>query len=68
MMIHARTVWDHFQIQNLAEYSNLFIKCEKYRNLYMKGYGLDPANYYSCPGFAWDAMLKFTKVELELLI
>ena len=21
-------------------------------------YNLDPAHYFSCPGFAWDAMLK----------
>jgi len=30
-------------------------------------YGLNPANYYSAPGLSWDALLKKTGVELELL-
>jgi hypothetical protein len=29
--------------------------------------GLDPAHYIGLPSLAWDAMLKFTAVELELL-
>ena len=28
---------------------------------------LDPAWYFSAPGLAWDAVLKITKVRLELL-
>ena len=28
---------------------------------------MDPAWYYSAPGLAWDAALKITKVQLELL-
>ena len=30
-------------------------------------YKLDTGHYYSAPGFAWDAFLKYTKVELELI-
>ncbi|XP_077270952.1 uncharacterized protein LOC143902124 [Temnothorax americanus] len=30
-------------------------------------YGLDPAYYYTLPGFTWDAMLKHTCVNFELL-
>ena len=33
----------------------------------MNHYGLDPAWYFTEPGLAWDATLKITKVELELL-
>ena len=33
----------------------------------MNHYGLDPAGHFSVPGFAWDATLKITKIELELL-
>lgn len=30
-------------------------------------YELDPGHYYTAPGFTSDCMLKYTKVELELL-
>ena len=33
----------------------------------MNLYGLDPAWYFSATGLAWDAALKITKVQLELL-
>ena len=33
----------------------------------MKHYKLDPSHYYTAPGLAWDACLKETKQELELL-
>ena len=33
----------------------------------MEKYGLDPAHYYTAPGLSWDALLKMTGVELELL-
>ena len=33
----------------------------------MNHYGLDPTWYFSAPGLAWDATLKITKVQLELL-
>ena len=33
----------------------------------MKYYKLDPCNYYTAPGLAWDACLKLTKQELQLL-
>ena len=33
----------------------------------MNHYGLDSGWYFSAPGLAWDATLKITKVQLELL-
>ena len=30
-------------------------------------YNLDLAHYFSCPGFAWDAMLKMTGINIELI-
>ncbi len=32
-----------------------------------KEFGLDIAEYYTLPGVSHDAMLKFTKVEIELI-
>ena len=33
----------------------------------MNHYGLDPAWYFIASGLAWNATLKITKVQLELL-
>ena len=33
----------------------------------MDNYELDLAWYYTAPGLAWDALLKITKAELELI-
>ncbi|XP_071055118.1 uncharacterized protein [Onthophagus taurus] len=73
---HAQTVWEKFNCQNLKDYSDLYLKTdvllladvfEKFRQVCFKTYDLDPAHYYTAPGLSWDAMLKFTKIKLELL-
>ena len=40
---------------------------KRFRNVCLQHYKLDPAWYYSAPGVFWDAMLKLTEVDLELL-
>ena len=40
---------------------------ENFRNKCIEIYELDPAYFLSAPGLAWQACLKKTKVELELL-
>ena len=40
---------------------------ENFRNICLENYKLDPAHYFTAPGLAWDACLKTTKVNLELL-
>ena len=40
---------------------------ENFRDICIKNYNLDPAHYYTAPGLAWNAALKVTVVELELL-
>ena len=40
---------------------------ENFRNMCTKVYELDPAHFVSLPGLAWQACLKKTNIELELL-
>ena len=40
---------------------------ENFRKTCLKHYKLDPAHYYTSPGLAWDACLKETGQELQLL-
>ncbi|XP_011861998.1 PREDICTED: uncharacterized protein LOC105558737 [Vollenhovia emeryi] len=40
---------------------------ENFRDKCIVSYGLDPAHYYTLPGFTWDAMLKHTRINFELL-
>ena len=73
---HAQKVWEAFDCKILKDYHDLYLKSdvilladvfETFRDLCMTNYELDPAWYYAAPGLAWDAALKVTKVELELL-
>ncbi|CAH3147210.1 unnamed protein product, partial [Porites lobata] len=59
-----------------VDYHDLYLKSdvllladvfENFRKTCMKHYNLDPAHYYTSPGLAWDACLKETKQELQLL-
>ena len=40
---------------------------EKFRNICLEIYGLDPAYFASAPRLAWQACLKKTGVKLELI-
>ena len=40
---------------------------ENFKNKCIEIYELDPAQFLSAPGLAWQACLKKTEVELELL-
>ncbi|VEN46542.1 unnamed protein product [Callosobruchus maculatus] len=73
---HAQLVWNSFGIRNLGEYSDLYLKTdiillaevfEQFRSSCHRTYNLDPAHYYTLPGYTWDCMLYTTRQELELL-
>ena len=73
---HAEIIWKEFEIKNLGEYHDLYLKSdvllladvfEEFRNICLENYSLDPAWYYTSPGLSWDALLKHSKVNLELL-
>ena len=40
---------------------------KKFLNTCLDNYGLDPCHYFSSPGLSWDAMLKMTRIELDLI-
>ena len=65
-----------FGCETLGDYHDLYVKTdvalhadvfENFRDVCMEKYNLDPAHYYTSPGLSWDALLKKTKIELELL-
>ncbi len=73
---HAQTVWETFKCKTLGDYHDIYLRTdvllladvfETFRNTSIEYYGLDPANYLSAPGMSWDALLKKTNVQLELL-
>ena len=73
---HARKVWNTLKIKNLGEYHDLYVQSdtalladvfENFRDRCTEIYELDPAHFLSAPGLTWQACLKKTKVELELL-
>ena len=40
---------------------------EDFRDVCLQHYGLDPAHNYTSPGLSWQAALKMTNLELDLL-
>ena len=73
---HAQNVWKTFKMKTMRDYHDLYLKTdvlqladvfENFRKICQKNYNLDPAWYYTTPGLAWDALLKFTNIKLELL-
>ena len=72
----AKKVWKVFGMKTLQDYHDLYSVTdvllladvfENFQNICLDNYKLDPAHYFTAPGLAWDACLKMTNVELELL-
>ncbi len=73
---HAQKVWKAFGCETMRDYHDLYLKTDvllladvmtEFRKTCKKAYGLEAFHYYTSPGLAWDAMLKHTGVELDLL-
>ena len=73
---HGYNVFNKFKLNNLGEDHDLYVESdtllladvfENFRDMCLKEYELDPAHFLPLPGLAWQACLKKTNVELELL-
>ena len=73
---HAIKVWNTFECKSIRDYHDLYLKSdvllladvfENFRKTCLKHYKLDPVHYYTSPGLAWDACLKETGQQLQLL-
>lgn len=74
--IHANKIWKEFNCKNFKDYHDLYMRTDvllladiwtNFENLCHEYYSLDPNYYLSLPGFALDAALKMTKVNIDLL-
>jgi len=57
---HAANIWQRFSVRTLVEYSDLYLKTDvllladifgNFRDKCIESYDLDPAHYYTLPGF-----------------
>ena len=72
----ALKVWDHFKMKTMKDYHDLYLETdvllladvfENFRRTCLENYKLDPAHYMSAPGLSWDAFLKQSGEEIELV-
>ena len=70
-------IWDVFGMKNMGDYHDHYLKkdvllladvFEKFIDVCLKSYGIDPCHYFSSPGLSWDAMLKMTGVRLKNIV
>ena len=73
---HGNNVFNNFKLNNLGDYHHLYMQSDTllladvfqtFSDMCINVYELDPAHFLSLPGLAWQACLKKTNIELELL-
>ena len=73
---YAQRMFNHFNMTDLKDYHNFYLLTdvfllvemfENFKDMCLQHYGLDPAHNYTCPGLSWQAALKMTDMELDLL-
>ena len=74
--VHAKKVYKDFEIKNLGEYRDLYLKSnvllladvfENFRKTVLEIYELDPAKFISTPSLVWKTALNKTQVKLDLI-
>lgn len=75
---YAMAIYKDFNCQNMGDYSDLYLKTDTLilTDIFEKlsedclssdTYSLGPAHYLSAPGYSWDAMMRYTRTEIELI-
>ena len=63
-------------MKTIGDYRDLYLKTdvllladvyEKFINMCLEYYELDPCHYFSSTRLSWDVMLRMTELELELI-
>jgi hypothetical protein len=73
---HAKSVWKNFNCKTMGDYHDIYVLLDTallgdvftaFRKKILSIYKLDPCYFYSIPTLAWNSMLKFTGIEIELI-
>ena len=73
---YEKRVFKNFNNENIGDYHDFYVKSdtllladafENFRNKCIEVYELDPTNFLSAPGLAWQACLKKTEIKSEIL-
>ena len=72
----AEEIWNVFDMKNMQDYMETYCMCdtlilaeifEGFRNESLKKFCMDPCHFISLPGYAYNAFLKTTDVNLEYI-
>ena len=70
------SVWTAFGCKTIADYHDIYLQLdvllqadifEKLRATCLEYYSHDPVRYYTTPGLAWNAALRMSRVDLQLI-
>ena len=73
---HAKDVWKTLEMKSMREYHDLYLKTdvllladvfENFRDMALEHFKVDPCHYVTAPAMLFDALLKMSDVELELI-
>ena len=73
---HSQRVFKTFNNKNVGDYYDLYVQSdvllladvfENFRNQCLKTYDLDAANFLTLPSLTWQACLKVSKAQLDLI-
>ena len=64
---HATREWTDFGCRTMADYHDIYLQLDVFRTTCLEYYSLDPVHYYTTPGLTWDAALRMSRVDLQLI-